>query len=280
MEETILASEPVLRLSVFFGIFAAMILWEVLAPRRPQTQGRLSRWPNNIGIAILNTLLLRLLIPTAAVGLAFIAAERGWGLLNLVTLPGPLALFLGVILLDLAIYLQHMVFHAVPLFWRLHRMHHADLEVDVTTGARFHPIEILLSMGIKMLLVLALGPSALAVLIFEVILNASSMFNHANVKIPLALDRFLQLFIVTPDMYRVHHSNAKRETNSNYGFSLSIWDRLFRTYTKEPGAGQLGMTLGLEIFRAPIELRLDKMLLQPFKSPPSEEKSPKPLQSQ
>ncbi len=280
MEETILASEPVLRLSVFFGIFAAMILWEVLAPRRPQTQGRLSRWPNNIGIAILNTLLLRLLIPTAAVGLAFIAAERGWGLLNLVTLPGPLALFLGVILLDLAIYLQHMVFHAVPLFWRLHRMHHADLEVDVTTGARFHPIEILLSMGIKMLLVLALGPSALAVLIFEVILNASSMFNHANVKIPLALDRFLQLFIVTPDMHRVHHSNAKRETNSNYGFSLSIWDRLFRTYTKEPGAGQLGMTLGLEIFRAPIELRLDKMLLQPFKSPPSEEESPKSLQSQ
>jgi sterol desaturase/sphingolipid hydroxylase (fatty acid hydroxylase superfamily) len=280
MEETILASEPVLRLSVFFGIFAAMILWEVLAPRRPQTQGRLSRWPNNIGIAILNTLLLRLLIPTAAVGLAFIAAERGWGLLNLVTLPGPLALFLGVMLLDLAIYLQHMVFHAVPLFWRLHRMHHTDLEVDVTTGARFHPIEILLSMGIKMLLVLALGPSALAVLIFEVILNAASMFNHANVKIPLALDRFLQLFIVTPDMHRVHHSNAKRETNSNYGFSLSIWDRLFRTYTKEPGAGQLGMTLGLEIFRAPIELRLDKMLLQPFKSPPSEEESSKPLQSQ
>jgi sterol desaturase/sphingolipid hydroxylase (fatty acid hydroxylase superfamily) len=242
-----------------------MAAWEIFAPRRDQRIGRGRRWPSNIGVVALDTLLVRLLFPVTAVGVALLAEARGWGLFATLGLPAWASIVLGVMLLDLAIYLQHVLFHAVPALWRLHRMHHADLEFDVTTGARFHPIEILLSMGIKLGVVAALGVPALAVLIFEVLLNATSMFNHANVRIPKSIDRVLRWLVVTPDMHRVHHSIVRRETNSNFGFNLPWWDRLFGTYRDQPAAGHEGMTIGIEQFRDPQELRLDRMLVQPFR---------------
>ena len=196
-----------------------------------------------------DTLLVRILFPTTAVGLALLAEARGFGLFNVVALPAWVAVVASVVILDLAIYLQHVLFHAVPALWRLHRMHHADLEFDVTTGLRFHPIEILLSMLIKFAVVAALGAPALAVLIFEVLLNATSMFNHGNVRIPAGLDRVLRWLVVTPDMHRVHHSILSRETNSNFGFNLPWWDRLFGTYRAQPAAGHEAMTIGIEQFR-------------------------------
>ena len=210
-------------------------------------------------------MLVRFLVPLAAVALAGAAEARGWGLFNSVALPQGLVVLVSVVLLDLAIYLQHVMFHAVPALWRLHRMHHADLDFDVTTGARFHPIEILLSMGIKLAVVMALGPPAVAVLIFEVLLNASSMFNHANVRIPPAIDAVLRWFVVTPDMHRVHHSIRRHETNSNFGFNLPWWDRLLGTYQAQPAAGHTDMTIGIEQFRTPRDLWLDRMLAQPFR---------------
>jgi sterol desaturase/sphingolipid hydroxylase (fatty acid hydroxylase superfamily) len=265
LAEILLAYEPLIRLGAFAAIFMAMALWELLAPRRRQAIGRLRRWPGNLGIVVLNTLLVRLAFPTAAVGVALLAESRGWGLFPVLNAPPWLAVVAAVILLDLAIYLQHVLFHAVPVLWRLHRMHHADLEFDVTTGARFHPIEILLSMGIKLGVVAALGAPAAAVLIFEVLLNATSMFNHGNVRLPARLDRVLRWLVVTPDMHRVHHSVVPRETNSNFGFNLPWWDRLLGTYRPQPVAGHEGMTIGIEQFRDPRELRLDRMLLQPFR---------------
>ena len=242
-----------------------MALWEILAPRRRQAVGRRRRWPGNIGVVVVDTLILRLLFPTAAVGVALLGEARGWGLLNNLQLPGWLAVLATILVLDLAIYLQHVLFHAVPALWRLHRMHHADLEIDVTTGIRFHPVEILLSMLIKIGVVAALGAPAVGVLLFEVILNATSMFNHGNVLLPAPLDRVIRWLLVTPDMHRVHHSIVPAETNSNFGFNLSLWDRLFGTYRPQPAAGHLGMTIGIESFRDPGELRLDKMLLQPLR---------------
>ena len=265
MIDALLANEPTIRLSVFLGIFAVMALWEVAAPRRARQHTRLRRWPNNIGIVVVNTVVLRVAFPVAAVGMATFAEAGGWGLLNSHRPPAWLAVVIAVVFLDLAIYLQHVMVHAVPAFWRLHRMHHADLDFDVTTGARFHPIEILLSMMIKLLVVAALGAPPVAVLIFEVMLNASSMFNHGNVRIPEGLDRVLRWFVVTPDMHRVHHSVVRRETNSNFGFSLPWWDRLFGTYRAQPAAGHDAMTIGIEQFREPGDMRLDRMLIQPFK---------------
>ncbi|WP_225316888.1 MULTISPECIES: sterol desaturase family protein [Marinobacter] len=265
MTETLLANEPLIRVSFFLSVLAVMALWEVLAARRPQQIGRLARWPHNLLIVVLDTLAVRLAFPVAAVGTAFMASENGWGLLNLVSLPGWLAVIVSVLLLDAAIYFQHRLFHAVPWLWRLHRMHHADLEFDVTTGLRFHPIEIILSMAIKLTVVLALGAPALAVVIFEVLLNATSMFNHGNVRLPLWFDRYLRLFVVTPDMHRVHHSVIVRETDSNFGFNLPWWDRLFGTYREQPEKGHLGMTIGIEDFRTVQDLRLDRMLIQPFR---------------
>jgi sterol desaturase/sphingolipid hydroxylase (fatty acid hydroxylase superfamily) len=263
--DILLAHEPVIRLGAFAGIFMAMALWELLAPRRRQGIGRLRRWPSNLGIVVLNTLLVRLAFPTAAVSVALLAESGGWGLLPALNAPPWLTVVAAVILLDLAIYLQHVLFHAVPALWRLHRMHHADLEFDVTTGARFHPIEILLSMGIKLGVVAALGAPAAAVLLFEVLLYATSMLNHGNVRLPGRFDRVLRWIVVTPDMHRVHHSVVPRETNSNFGFSLPWWDRLFGTYKPQPVAGHAGMTVGIEQFRDPRELRLDRMLSQPFR---------------
>ena len=264
MTGTLLSSEALIRLAAFGGVFALMAACEILAPRRAQSIGRGRRWPSNLGVVVLDTLVVRLLFPVTAVGVALLAEARGWGLFAALELPLWASIVLGVVLLDLAIYLQHVLFHAVPALWRLHRMHHADLEFDVTTGTRFHPVEILLSMGIKLGAVAALGVPAVSVLIFEVLLNATSMFNHSNVRMPKTVDRILRWLVVTPDMHRVHHSIVRRETNSNFGFNLPWWDRLFGTYRDQPAAGHEGMTIGIEQFRDPRELRIDRMLIQPF----------------
>jgi sterol desaturase/sphingolipid hydroxylase (fatty acid hydroxylase superfamily) len=257
--------ELYIRLGAFAAIFALMAAWEFLTPRRPQTVGRGVRWPNNLAIVAIDIVLVRIMFPTAAVGLALLAEARVWGLFNVLGLPSWIGIPLALALLDLAIYLQHVLFHAVPALWRLHRMHHADLEFDVTTGVRFHPIEILLSMLIKLGVVAAVGTPAVGVLVFEVLLNATSMFNHGNVRIPSAVERILRWIVVTPEMHRVHHSIDPHETNSNFGFNLSWWDRLFGTYRAQPAAGHEAMTIGIEQFRDPRELRVDRMLLQPFR---------------
>jgi sterol desaturase/sphingolipid hydroxylase (fatty acid hydroxylase superfamily) len=259
-----LSHEWPIRLGAFLAVLALMLAWEMLAPRRSLAVGRGARWPSNLGVAALNTVLLRTVAPVAPVGLALLGQDNGWGLLNQVRLPEWAAFIVAIIVLDLAIYLQHVLFHAVPVLWRLHRMHHADLEFDVTTGLRFHPIEILLSTLIKLAVVIALGAPAVAVIAFEVLLNAAALFNHGNVRMPTALDRILRWFVVTPDMHRVHHSVAPNETNSNFGFNLPWWDRLLGTYRAAPAAGHEGMTIGLDAFRDPAELRLDHMLLQPL----------------
>lgn len=266
LEQALLNHESLIRLAAFGGVLAVMALWEVVAPRRCRSMPRLLRWFGNLGVVAIGTVLIRLVFPVLAVGVAMVAAERGWGLFNVIEVPGWIAFVVSVLLLDLAIYAQHVMFHAVPVLWRLHRMHHADLDFDVTTGVRFHPVELLLSMGIKLGVVAVLGPPAAAVLVFEVLLNATAMFNHGNVRLPLALDRYLRWIVVTPDMHRVHHSVYPVETNSNYGFNLPWWDRLFRTYTAQPRDGHDGMTIGIEQFRTRRDLWLDKMLIQPLRS--------------
>lgn len=257
--------EPAVRLGAYLGATAVVAAWEATMPRRARVLPRLGRWPGNLGIAAVNTLAARLVLPAAAVGMSGLAAERGWGLFNLYALPDWATVVLSVMLLDLAIYAQHVLFHAIPPLWRLHRMHHTDLDVDVTTGVRFHTIEILLSALLKMGAVVALGAPVLAVIVFEVLLNTVTMFNHGNIRMPAAVDRLLRWVMVTPDMHRVHHSIIPRETNCNYGFNLPWWDRLFGTYRDQPAAGHDGMTLGLAIFRDPGEQRLDRMLAQPFR---------------
>ena len=264
MSSALFTHEPAIRLTFFGGVLAVMMVWEALAPRRCRLVSRWARWPSNLGIVVLNTLLLQAVFPIAAVGLAALGQQRGWGVLNNVAVPGWMKIIAAVVLLDLAIYLQHVMFHAVPALWRLHRMHHADLDFDVTTGARFHPLEILLSMGLKLAIVAALGAPAVAVLIFEVALNATAMFNHGNVGLSPTIDRVLRWLVVAPDMHRVHHSTVVSETNSNFGFNLPWWDRLFRTYRVAPAAGHEAMTIGLDSFRDPAQLRLDRMLVQPF----------------
>lgn len=266
MSDVVVAYELPIRLGAFGGVFALMAIWELLRPRRKQAIPRARRWPGNIGVVAIDTLLVRVLFPMTAVGLALMAEARGWGLSNALALPGSIAVLGSVLILDLAIYLQHVLFHAVPGLWRLHRMHHADLEFDVTTGARFHPIEIVLSMLIKLAVVAALGAPALAVLVFEVLLNATAMFNHSNVRLPEKIDRVLRWLVVMPDMHRVHHSIVVRETNSNFGFNLPWWDRLFGTYRDQPAAGHEHLTIGIKTFRDPAEQRLDRMLTQPFRA--------------
>ena len=272
MDALFLSQEIPIRAGAFAGVFAAMALWELAAARRPLQQSKARRWANNLSLTLLNTLAVRVIFPAAAVGAAEFAAARGTGFFNAVDVAPPLAFVVSLVALDLAIWLQHRLFHAVPLLWRLHRVHHADLDFDVTTGARFHPLEILLSMLIKFAVVIATGAPAAAVLVFEVLLNATSMFNHGNVRLPAGVDRLLRLIIVTPDMHRVHHSIDPRETNSNFGFNLAWWDRLFGTYRAQPAAGHDAMTIGIGQFRDARELRLDRMLLQPFRGghePPS-----------
>lgn len=265
VDQTVFVAEPVIRLGFFLGVLGLMALWELLSPRRPLSIGRLRRWPNNLGLVVVDTALLRLLFPLAAVGTALWAESAGVGLLNSIALPAWVEIAAAFVALDLVIYAQHVVFHKVPVLWRLHRTHHTDLDFDVTTALRFHPIEILISMGVKMATVALLGAPALAVVVFEIVLNAAAMFNHGNVRMPAALDRLVRLAVVTPDMHRVHHSIHSDETDSNYGFALSWWDRLFRTYRPQPRDGHDGMTIGLEIFRTPGDTRLDRLLVQPFK---------------
>lgn len=266
MNAFVVANEPWIRFGCFAGVFVLMAAWEALAPKRPLTLGRWPRWPANLGIVALNGLLIRVLLPVAAVGVAVFAAEAGWGLFNVLAVPGWVAFVVSVLILDLVVYGQHVVFHHVPVLWRLHRMHHADQDFDVTTGARFHPVEIAISMILKMAVVALLGAPAAAVVLFEVMLNATAMFNHGNVAMPAGLDRVLRLFVVTPDMHRVHHSIVRAETDSNFGFNVPWWDRLFGTYRAAPAAGHLGMTIGIPLFRAPEEQRLGKMLLQPWRN--------------
>lgn len=269
MTETILAIESNLRFAVFLGVLAAMALWEIAAPRRRREIPRVIRWTNNLALVMVDTAILRLTFPILAVGLAVMAEERGWGLFNNFDTPVWVSIVVSMLLLDLAIYLQHIMFHAVPGLWRFHRMHHADLDFDVTTGLRFHPIEILISMGIKLAAVAALGPPAAAVLLFEVLLNATALFNHANINLPRPIDRALRLFVVTPDMHRVHHSVDPIETNSNFGFNLPWWDRLLGTYRAQPAKGHHDMDIGIEQFRTRRDLWLDRMLIQPVRGPAS-----------
>jgi sterol desaturase/sphingolipid hydroxylase (fatty acid hydroxylase superfamily) len=265
-EQFILANEPAIRLGFFIGVFTVVALWELAAPRRVLTVSKALRWSSNLGLVVLNTVVLRLLFPLAAVGVAAFASQNGWGLLNHFQVPFVLAVPLSVIAMDFVIWLQHVMVHAVPLLWRLHRVHHADLDYDLTTGARFHPLEIILSMLIKFATISVLGPPVVAVVIFEVMLNATAMFNHGNIRLPAAVDRALRWVLVTPDMHRVHHSIEDDETNSNFGFSLTWWDRLFGTYREQARAGQIGMTIGIRDFTNPQEVdRLDGMLLLPFK---------------
>jgi len=267
MSEVLLLSEGTIRLAFFLGILIAMAIWELAAPKRRIEIPRVIRWSNNLGVVVIDTIILRLTFPIVAVGMALQAQEYGWGLFNIVDAPQWLAILVSVIVLDLAIYVQHVVFHAVPVLWRLHRMHHADQAIDVTTGLRFHPIEIVLSMGIKLFVVFLLGPPAVAVLIFEVILNAMAMFNHSNIRLPKKVDAILRLLVVTPDMHRVHHSINPKETDSNFGFNLPWWDRIFGTYIAQPKKGHDDMTIGIEQFRTVREQWLDRMLTQPFRGP-------------
>ena len=245
----VMNNELPIRLGFFFGIFGMMALWEILAPRRSLHTSKAVRWTNNLGLVFFNSFVLRLLFPAAAVGTAFFAIEQGWGLFNYFVAPFWAAVLASVLVMDFFIWIQHVIVHAVPVLWRLHRVHHADLDFDVTTGTRFHTLEILLSMLIKLAVIVLLGPPVLAVVLFEVILNATSMFNHANVRIPATLERFLRLIVVTPDMHRVHHSIEDDETNSNFGFNLPWWDRLFGTYRAQPRAGHEAMTIGIRTFR-------------------------------
>ena len=265
LNQLVLAQELPIRIGFFLGILAVLALWEWLAPRRVLTVSKLSRWANNLGMVFVYTLLLRVIFPAAAVGMAAYAHRAGWGVLNIVEMPSLLAVVSAVLVLDFAIYVQHVLFHVVPALWRLHRVHHADLDFDVTTGIRFHPIEIVLSTLYKCAVIALLGPSVLAVVIFEVLLNATSMFNHSNVRIFNAIDTRLRLLVVTPDMHRVHHSIERDESDSNFGFNLPWWDRLLGSYRSQPRAGHEAMTIGLGSFRDPkICVTLWGMLTFPF----------------
>ena len=269
--ELITAHETAIRVGSFFGVLILMAVWEILAPRRASTISKIVRWGNNLGLVVFNSVLLRLIFPTAAVGVTIFASEHSWGLLNYVQLPSFAAVAISIVVMDFVIYFQHILMHAIPALWRLHRVHHADLDYDFTTGVRFHPLEIIVSMLIKFSAILMLGPPVIAVLIFEVILNVMSMFNHGNVKLPAFLDRTLRLLIVTPDMHRIHHSVEEDESNQNFGFNLSLWDRFFGTYRKQPRAGHEGMVVGIQNYRGLRDVTsIQGLLLLPFRNKPDE----------
>ena len=256
--------DVVLRLSAFIGVLGLMASWELLAPKRGLSTAKIARWAANLSIVALDSAIIRFLFGAGAIGAALMAGEREWGVLNHLNWPFWLEFLLAVVVLDFVLYAQHVMFHAVPWFWRLHMMHHADLDCDVTTGLRFHPLEVALSMVIKLGAVAFIGPSPSAVLVFEMVLNATSMFNHSNVAMPTAIDRVLRWFLVTPDMHRIHHSTDPSETNSNFGFNLPWWDRLMGTYRHTPIRGHAAMIIGLEQFRDPRRLTFVRILLLPF----------------
>lgn len=263
--ETTFQDPSWIRLGFFLGVLLLCALWENKLPRKTLTASRGFRWVNNLSLVAVNSLIVALVMPIAAFQAAIIAQEQQWGLFNLLSLPAWLNVLLAVILLDFVIYVQHVVFHYVKPLWKLHRMHHADLDIDVTTGARFHPIEIIISMGVKIATVFILGVSPIAIVVFEIVLNASAMFNHSNAKLALSADQKLRNVIVTPDMHRVHHSVIAKETNSNFGFFLSVWDRLFGTYRAQPELGHDDLVIGIPEIRNEAEQRLDKLLTQPFR---------------
>lgn len=262
-------AEAVIRAGAFIAVFAAVALWELAAARRQPLYGR-RRWPHNLGLLALDVMVVRLIAPGAVVGIALLAHERGWGLLNAVSLPAWAAFAGALLALDLVVFFQHVMFHAVPVLWRLHRVHHADLDFDVTTGVRFHPIEILISLVVKGAAVAAIGAPAAAVLAFEVLLNAAAMFNHANASLPGGAERWLRWLLVTPDMHRVHHSVEYDESSSNFGVNVPWWDRLFGTYRAAPRLGHDAMMIGVDAFRCAEDLRLDQLLVQPFRDTPGQ----------
>ncbi|MGH1469818.1 MAG: sterol desaturase family protein [Cellvibrionaceae bacterium] len=265
MMAIITENELLIRLSFFFGIFFTMALWEIAKPCRELSISKSTRWISNLGLVVLNSLVLRLVFPVAATGFAIFIADQGWGIFNNLSFPIVLEIILSLIILDCAIYWQHVIFHYSPFFWNFHKVHHADLDYDVTTGSRFHTIEIIFSMCIKFLAIAILGPSVVAVILFEVILNGMAMFNHSNISLPKKLDYILRFFVVTPDMHRVHHSVVPDELNSNFGFNLAWWDKIFKTYRKETRAGNTDMTIGLNEYRdKKIASTLWNMLKIPF----------------
>jgi len=257
-------NEVFIRLGFFFAVFAFMAVWEFMKPRRTLTNPRSIRWVNNMAITFLNSALLKWISPMSAVGIAIFSSRRGWGIFNYMEMSPLLTGIIAIVLLDLTIYTQHRLFHRVPLLWRLHRMHHTDLDIDVTTGARFHPVEIILSMGVKAGIVIIIGAPAWSMLTFEVLLNSTSMFNHSNILINHRMDRILRTCVVTPDMHRVHHSVITKEIDSNFGFNLPWWDRLFGTYRDQPASGHEGMTIGLANYRERKWLSLPWMLIVPL----------------
>ena len=257
-------SEPIIRLGFFFGILVIMFFWEVFAPRRNLTTSKITRWVSNLGLVMIDSITVRLALPAGLAGIAILAQQRGWGLFNQFEVPNLSKIIFSVLILDLTIYLQHVMFHSAPLLWRLHMVHHSDMNIDVTTGVRFHPIEIILSMGIKMMAVILIGAPPASVLIFEVILNGTSMFNHGNVRYPQSIDKWLRLLVVTPEMHRVHHSTIRWETNCNFGFNFPWWDRLFGTYRPQPAKGHLEMTIGLDQYKDPKKLTFFWLIVLPF----------------
>lgn len=258
-----LEHEPLIRVGAFAATLLLCAALEQLRPRRTPTVARAARWPANLGLVVVDTLVVRLAFPFLAVGTALAVEDAGFGLFNRIALPATVEIPLAVLALDLAIYGQHRLMHVLPTLWRLHRVHHSDLEFDVTTGVRFHPVEMVASMAIKMAFVSLLGPAAAAVVLFEVLLNATSLFNHSNVRVPAAVESWLRLLLVTPDVHRVHHSPRAVETDSNFGFNFPWWDRLFGTYRAQPQDGHERMRIGLEAFRSPNEQTLWRLLIQP-----------------
>jgi len=245
-ENFLIQNEPIIRMSFFFGMIILMGSWELYAPKKAPTISKAYRWVNNLGLVFFNSFIIKILLPIASTSVAVLAMQNNWGVLNYYEIPTWIGVIVFIVVMDLIIYFQHIMVHAIPIFWRLHRVHHADLDYDTTTGSRFHPIEIVLSMFIKFTAIVLIGPSVIAVILFEIILNAMAMFNHGNVSLNKTLDKYLRYFIVTPDMHRVHHSIEQHETNSNFGFNISLWDRIFGTYKQDAKAGQENMIIGIQ----------------------------------
>ncbi len=266
MENWILTHEPLLRMSVFFGLLIVLAGLEWRWPRRALQWSKLQRWRSNLSLVIFNSLILRLVFPLAAVGVASFAQAQGWGLLPWLAWPLYVQVLIALLFMDFAIYIQHVLFHALPLLWRLHRVHHADGDYDVTTGARFHPIEIILSMLIKCALIVLLGPPIIALVLFEILLNATAMFNHSNLYLPKSVDSLVRLCLVTPDMHRIHHSTDEAESNRNFGFNLPWWDRLFGTYQAQPSKGHQDMTIGVAGLNPQRYTQFRQILLLPWQN--------------
>ncbi len=268
MKDAVTIYEPLLRLGAFFGVFVLMAIWEAVAPRRAPALPRSLRWTNNLALLAIDVVVIRVLAPSAAIAVAIMAEVNGWGLLDALALSPWVGIPLAIAFLDLAVYFQHVAFHALPTLWRLHRVHHSDVDFDVTTGTRFHPVEILISTGIKCAAVAAIGAPVVAVLVFELLLNATAMFNHGNVRIAPGVERWLRRLVVTPDMHRVHHSIDFNETSSNFGFVAPWWDRILGTYRAQPARGHGEMTIGVDAFRTAGDIRIDRLLIQPLLDTP------------